>query len=50
MMVRIAILLAIVFAVPAHAAADCFYDGVQYPEGSRVGVLVCENGQWVLRP
>ena len=50
MIARLAILIVILTATPAYAAADCFYDGVQYPEGSRVGVLVCENGEWVLRP
>lgn len=29
--------------------ADCFYNGRRMPEGSRVGVLVCENGKWVQR-
>jgi hypothetical protein len=27
--------------------ADCYYNGKQVPEGTRVGVLVCENGKWV---
>jgi hypothetical protein len=27
--------------------ADCFHNGKQVPEGTRVGVLVCENGKWV---
>lgn len=50
MIARLAILIVILGAMPAYAAADCYYDGVQYPEGARVGVLVCVNGEWVLRP
>jgi hypothetical protein len=30
--------------------ADCTYSGQSYPEGTRIGVLVCENGKWVVRP
>jgi hypothetical protein len=37
------------FLVPTLAAADCLYDGKQYAEGSRIGVLVCEGGHWVRR-
>jgi hypothetical protein len=29
------------------ALADCYHNGKQVPEGTRVGVLVCENGKWV---
>lgn len=32
------------------ALADCVADGQTYPEGTRSGVYVCENGQWVFRP
>ena len=34
---------------PGVAAADCIYNGKQYPEGSRVANLVCEGGRWVKR-
>ena len=27
--------------------ADCYHNGKQVPEGTRVGVLVCENGTWI---
>lgn len=37
-------------AMPSLAFADCIYDGQTYPEGARIGVLVCEGGQWVARP
>ena len=29
------------------ALADCNYNGKRVPEGTRIGVLVCENGKWV---
>jgi hypothetical protein len=34
-------------AVPAAAQSGCYYEGQLYPEGTRVGGLVCVNGQWV---
>lgn len=27
--------------------ADCYNNGQRVAEGTRVGVLVCENGKWV---
>jgi hypothetical protein len=27
--------------------ADCYHNDKQVPEGTRVGVRVCENGKWV---
>lgn len=36
--------------IPSVAAANCSYNGQLYPEGSRVGPLVCENGRWVKKP
>ena len=50
MIFRLGIMLVCFLGVPATAAADCLYDGKWYPENARIGVLVCENGQWVLRP
>ncbi|MDE0048454.1 MAG: hypothetical protein OXO52_01610 [Rhodospirillales bacterium] len=35
---------------PALAGADCYYDGQRVPEGTRIGALVCVNGQWEYRP
>ena len=29
------------------ALADCTYNGKSVREGTRVGVLVCQNGKWV---
>jgi hypothetical protein len=43
-----AILAVLLVATPA--LADCVADGQTYPEGTRSGVYVCENGQWVFRP
>jgi hypothetical protein len=42
------ILAVLLLATPARA--DCVADGQSYPEGTRSGVYVCENGQWVFRP
>jgi hypothetical protein len=38
-------LLALLVAGPA--AAVCYHNGEEVPEGTRVGGLVCQNGQWV---
>lgn len=35
--------------VALPALADCVSNGESYPEGTRAGAYVCENGQWVLR-
>jgi hypothetical protein len=29
--------------------ADCYYNGKRVAEGTRIGVRVCENGQWVVK-
>jgi hypothetical protein len=42
-----AILVLCLLFVPTVAAADCVYNGKTYPEGTRIGVLVCESGRWV---
>ena len=33
--------------VAGAAAADCVYKGRTYPEGARIGGLVCKDGNWV---
>lgn len=33
--------------VAGAAAADCVHKGRTFPEGARIGGLVCVNGQWV---
>jgi hypothetical protein len=30
--------------------ADCYHNGKRVAEGTRIGVLVCENGRWVEKP
>lgn len=50
MTIRLGFLIVCFLVSPAVAMADCFYDGKWYPEGARIGVLVCEQNQWVLRP
>lgn len=44
------LLLITIFVGTGPALADCIYNGQSYPEGTRVGVFVCENGEWVVRP
>lgn len=44
---RAALVALAVSAFATSVAADCWYNGRQVPEGSRVGDLVCKNGQWV---
>jgi hypothetical protein len=33
-----------------QAFADCVLNGKRLPEGTRIGSLVCEYGQWVEKP
>ena len=33
-----------------QALADCVLNGKRLPEGTRIGSLVCEFGQWVDKP
>ena len=49
MLVHRVILAIGLLLVPTLAAADCLYDGKQYAEGTKIGVLVCESGRWVRR-
>ena len=39
--------LAVALALGSPALADCYYNGQTVPEGTVVGGLVCQNGQWV---
>lgn len=44
----LATLLALAAGLGATPAlADCFHNGEQVPEGTRVGDFVCRDGQWV---
>jgi hypothetical protein len=47
MSIRRAVLVLYLLVVPTVAAADCVYNGKTYSEGTRIGLLVCENGRWV---
>lgn len=39
--------LAVLLMLAAGAAgAGCFYNGQEYPEGSKVGGYTCRNGSW----
>jgi hypothetical protein len=50
MPIRFAIFAFCLLTFPTVAVANCYYQGKEYAEGSRIGVLVCENGRWVPRP
>jgi hypothetical protein len=43
------IVLFCLLVVPTVAVADCVHSGKRYPEGARVGLLVCENSEWVVK-
>lgn len=30
-----------------QALADCYYNGKPVPEGTQIGSVVCQNGNWV---
>ena len=30
--------------------AECYHNGKPVPEGTRIGLLVCEKGKWVEKP
>jgi hypothetical protein len=48
-MLRLALIFCLL-VLPTAAIADCTHQGKQYAEGSRVGLLVCENSRWVVKP
>ncbi len=50
MRILFATLLVGLWFIPTVAAADCFFKGNKYPEGTRLGVLVCVNNAWIARP
>ena len=47
MSIRRVVLVLCLLLVPTAAVADCVYNGKTYSEGTRIGLLVCENGRWV---
>ena len=46
-LVRCLALALALLAAPLAALADCVHEGQTYPEGTRLGPYVCQNGQWV---
>ena len=44
----LAILLVCIAAVvwAQNTGVSCLYNGVWYPEGTRIGSLVCVDGKW----
>lgn len=50
MLLWLRLLVFIIILMPSLASADCFHNGQRYPEGARIGILVCEGGQWVAKP
>lgn len=53
MIVRLSIPILFALSVALAAApvsaqeAGCYYDGQLWPNGTRIGGLVCQDGQWV---
>lgn len=43
----LALACALLGAAAIPALADCFHNGAPVAEGTQVGGLVCQNGQWV---
>ena len=37
----------VILTAPLAAFADCVHEGQTYPEGTRLGPYVCQNGEWV---
>ena len=46
---RLWALAGVLALIAGAAAADCVHKGRTFPEGARIGGLVCENGKWVAR-
>ena len=47
----VAVITFLLIVMPAAlVVADCYIDGRQVPEGTRLGPLVCEDGEWVYDP
>lgn len=49
-LLRATVVVVVSTAFATAALADCWYDGQLKPEGTRIGDLVCENGQWKIVP
>jgi hypothetical protein len=46
----VAIGVLVFLIMTGQAFADCVLNGKRLPEGTRIGSLVCEYGQWVDKP
>ena len=46
----VAIGVLVFLIMTGQAFADCILNGKRLPEGTRIGSLVCEYGQWVEKP
>jgi hypothetical protein len=46
----VAIGVLVFLIMTGQAFADCVLNGKRLPEGTRIGSLVCEYGQWVEKP
>lgn len=40
-------LSAAVMAMPVAAKEGCWYSDQLYPDGTRIGGMVCDDGEWV---
>jgi hypothetical protein len=45
--VRYALLALFLLAAPMVALAECVHEGQTYPEGTRLGPYICQDGEWV---
>jgi hypothetical protein len=46
-MKKVFILLILLFSMVGTAYADCLYNGVYYPTGTRLGPYICQaDGTW----
>ena len=46
-MKKTCILLILLFGTAGTAYADCLYNGIAYPTGTRIGIYVCQDdGTW----
>ena len=43
------VLIMIVLLYGQMALADCTYNGVRYPSGTKLGPYVCSGTQWVIQ-
>ncbi len=44
------VVILVALLLPSLALADCYFNGQRVREGTRIGPMVCEGGEWVYRP